>query len=1026
MAIAIALVAICSSNAAPVVGAPSTDPAAAHEGVITDPVLLAEMARAGAPTGSDTGTPPQRATPSGTLAVEVLTTADALIAAEVRALGGTVTGNVPGAVVQALVPVASITRVAGLGAVTDVRAPRHANMLPPVVRSRAQSLPGFGPSKGDEVALTNTAAWQTAGFTGAGVKVGVIDYFNFTYWNTAEMGTQPTKANGHAFCLDSAPIAGDPRPLCTADGQIANGIEHGPAVVEIVKDMAPDADVYVASVDTAADLKAALDWFHSKGVTIVSRSLGSAYDGPGDGTGALDAVADYAVNTLGITWFNSAGNGAVDSYMRRTVPTTLKAPMKKGSTTTYSYVNFNDGRPSVGPGTDTWLRLDIAGCGVLGGVRWSTDWNLPAASRTDYRLELWAPKSAPPSDHWNPTGIGDVTPVVVQSGPGTGSNIIDAKQTLGAAPLEGSESEFCADNKFGFTTASGLTLDVVYLRVRLNNSVGSRPDSLEIGMGDGLLELDYFDTAGSASVPVVDSRNPGVVSVGAIDLTEGPGIADYSSQGPTYDGRIKPDVSAPSGFYSSVYSESPWNSAFSGTSSSAPTVAGMAAVLQGAGLAISGAGTGDLVRHFVTDLGPPGADNAFGTGEVHLPDPPTAAPSATPGKFVPADQPTRIIDTRPGGGHVGPFTGPFVPGTILDVPVLGNGGVPASGVSAVVLNVTSVGAPGAGFVQAYPYLRTANGATSTLNVSTPGVAQPNFAIVPVGADGKVSLWLQSGGQVLVDVMGYFADGQTVTHEGRYIPLAVPERWLDTRGGSVADPTPLPASFLGTPRKVAANETIEVPIPAPADTQVPSGAEALVVNVTATRPDGNGYLKATTPGVSPDLVTASTANYRAGSSANLAIVPLGGPGTIDITAYGHSTDVIVDVVGYITGTGMPTDTRGLFVPLTPARAFDTRDTHTPFTAVETRAVDLNGVSTVLPPGAESVSLNVTVVHTAFAGWLSIFGGAVPATSSLNFAAGQVVANAALSASPGNTVQVLMGRGSADVILDVNGYFLAGSA
>ena len=51
----------------------------------------------------------------------------------------------------------------------------------------------------------------------------------------------------------------------------------------------------------------------------------------------------------------------------------------------------------------------------------------------------------------------------------------------------------------------------------------------------------------SATQPISDSANPGVVSVGAIDpWHRAPTLAYYSSQGPTNDGRMKPDISAPS------------------------------------------------------------------------------------------------------------------------------------------------------------------------------------------------------------------------------------------------------------------------------------------------------------------------------------------------------------------------------------------------------------------------------------------------------------------------------------------------
>jgi hypothetical protein len=123
-------------------------------------------------------------------------------------------------------------------------------------------------------------------------------------WNENEQGPMPTVANGHMFCLD-----GIGEGLCNQDGSINSetGDLHGLAVTEIVKDAAPDADVYIASVATVSDLRAAVDWFAANGVSILSRSLGSAYDGPGDGTGPLDAVVDYAA-TRGLVWFNSAGN----------------------------------------------------------------------------------------------------------------------------------------------------------------------------------------------------------------------------------------------------------------------------------------------------------------------------------------------------------------------------------------------------------------------------------------------------------------------------------------------------------------------------------------------------------------------------------------------------------------------------------------------------------------------------------------------------------------------------------------------
>src|SRR4029079_17863542 len=86
---------------------------------------------------------------------------------------------------------------------------------------------------------------------------------------------------------------------------------HGTAVAEIIHEQAPNAQIYLASVGTTTDLQAAVNYFASQGVKIISRSLTSEYDGPGNGTGPIANVVNSAV-TQGMTWFNAAGNSAND------------------------------------------------------------------------------------------------------------------------------------------------------------------------------------------------------------------------------------------------------------------------------------------------------------------------------------------------------------------------------------------------------------------------------------------------------------------------------------------------------------------------------------------------------------------------------------------------------------------------------------------------------------------------------------------------------------------------------------------
>ncbi len=117
----------------------------------------------------------------------------------------------------------------------------------------------------------------------------------------------------------------------------------------------------------------------------------------------------------------------------------------------------------------------------------------------------------------------------------------------------------------------------------------------------------------------------------------------------------------------------------------------------------------------------------------------------------------------------------------------------------------------------------------------------------------------------------------------------------------------------------------------------------------------------------------------------------------------------------------------FVAVTPCRMVDTRG-NAPMTggflpAAIVRSYTLTGVCNI-PSNAKAISLNATATNTAGPGFLELWpeGEALPGVSTLNFVAGQTVANAAvvpLSASGG--ISMVFGVSGADVILDTNGYY-----
>ncbi len=125
------------------------------------------------------------------------------------------------------------------------------------------------------------------------------------------------------------------------------------------------------------------------------------------------------------------------------------------------------------------------------------------------------------------------------------------------------------------------------------------------------------------------------------------------------------------------------------------------------------------------------------SGRCSSPGPAGAEPAPAAGSFV-SLAPSRILDTRTGlgapAGH-----GPH-PGSVA-LTVLGRGGIPTTGVGAVVLNVTVTDTSRPGYVTVYP-TGLARPTASNLNFAA-GQSVPNLVVVKVGSDGQVTLFSDS-------------------------------------------------------------------------------------------------------------------------------------------------------------------------------------------------------------------------------------------------------------------------------------------
>ena len=374
--------------------------------------------------------------------------------------------------------------------------------------------------------------------------------------------------------------------------------------------------------------------------------------------------------------------------------------------------------------------------------------------------------------------------------------------------------------------------------------------------------------------------------------------------------------------------------------------------------------------------------------------------------------PRRLLDTRSG---VGAPAARVAADATVHLQVTGRGGVPSTGVAAVVLNVTVTDPRRQGHVTVYP-----DGAAlplaSNLNF-TAGQTVPNLVVTPVGAGGKVALHNGSTGSthLLADVEGYYLSG-TPSEPGAFQSLA-PARVLDTRTG------------VGAPAaKVAARDTVHLQVTGAGGVPA-SGVSAVVLNVTVTAPATGGYVTVFADGTAPPAT--SNLNFRAGQTVpNLVVAPVGATGKVALeNGSDGAVDLVADVAGYIL-SGTPAQP-GAYKSLTPVRLLDTRSgvgaAAGKVGPSKTVRLQVGGRGGVPKTGVSAVVLNVTVTGPTSSGYVTGFadGTARPTASNLNFVRGLTVPNlVVVPVAPNGKVDLFNGSvGSTHLLADVQGYVIA---
>jgi len=428
-------------------------------------------------------------------------------------------------------------------------------------------------------------------------------------------------------------------------------------------------------------------------------------------------------------------------------------------------------------------------------------------------------------------------------------------------------------------------------------------------------------------------------------------------------------------------------------------------ILAGAAVVATGVGTQLVLQPTVARGGCSGVDSGYGynasgtNGSTGYGYDDGCVPTGT---YIPVT-PTRILD-----GRSSPMVNLGVNGT-FDLKVTGVAGVPETGVSAVVLNLTVDRPTAASYFTLSP--AGVPTATSSLNFAA-GETRAADTTVKVGAGGKVTIFNAFGSAFpIVDVQGYFADTVSPRTGSSYVPLTTPSRVLDTRVGGAAT-------------KFGAGTTRDVPL-TPA---VPAGATAVVANFTVTNPTTFGFLTVY-PAGTPTRPVVSNLNWAPGRSIpNLATIPLGTDGKISVFNSEGASDVLIDVAGYY----VPRESAVVgdrFTPVAPQRLGDSRSNigglTTFTTANQTKNLKVTGVGGVPATNVSAVVVSITSDNVEADTFFTAFpkgGAAVPNVSNLNPIAGENAANLAIvRVGTGGEITLLNRTPKANIIVDVYGYF-----
>lgn len=384
------------------------------------------------------------------------------------------------------------------------------------------------------VALTGANDMQLLGQNGAGLKIGIIDLQFSNYLTSIANGELP-----------------EDTVITDYTGNGTGGGSHGTNVAEIVHDMAPGAQLYLAKIDTETQLQDAVNDMIAAGVKVINHSVAWLGEAFYDGTGTLCAITNSA-EAAGILWVNAAGNYRNNHYLGVFSDTDADMRHEFAAGQNYNTINLTSGDS----------------------VTLILNWDDYPTTKTNYDLFLYD---------------GD---------PDAGGTLVaSSTNNQGTKP-----SSFPYPYEDLVYTAAKTGIHYIVVTKKNNATANYRLTLFSFESSFGV------KTRASSLAQPADCAS--VLAVGATNLSDSP--EGFSSEGPTTDGRDKPEISAPDRVATSL------SSSFAGTSAASPHAAGATALVLAAHPGFTTTQIRDELSATAKDVSATGFDFRTGYGRISL------------------------------------------------------------------------------------------------------------------------------------------------------------------------------------------------------------------------------------------------------------------------------------------------------------------------------------------------------------------------------------------------------------------------